>query len=695
MSLSCGKRVARHLPTIVGPWLAGLYDVDRSVTRAAQESLEQVFPSVEKRSNLWRLYRSSIIAFCSDAITKESMYTLSDERTASPDDALAKHARVVGASILVATNMIENYPSEKAQDHHDAVGGFLAEEKVWELASHSDAFVRRAVYRLLVVTLTTKEDTLDWKLISAKLLTSSLHIDQTGSALDYARALAVLTKHSPGVWTEFYSGSGKKSAARRLQQFLKKGSQGGPVEFWGQVESIISNLPLQVFVSEANDGVFQHAAPGAAQSQSAILQVMLQALRRRDEPPRNLVAAWNAYLKVFERVQALQTNKSNRHELLKDFLLPIFVHYIKPSQESSEWTVAKDHQSQRDICAKAFLLAWHEGEEIVQDCWTDLSERIIEDIKTSLPEQSKDYSKSQSLISEETCRWFELEEQILKEDYPQSVKALFEDTSSSVLKAAMESITTRNGKPSGAAATLVSAFQSNPQLIYNSAELISLVSQFVQRDIPKLALSPSAPYLFKVLGLLQGISEVDIGQPYQTCLRFLNEAPESPAKSKTLTSLLSSPFLTNFGKTEELKDLMDGILELTFSGDESYWDLVQTILRNPATPSELVNNLITTSAHSLHVESKTLISLEMLSMTAKSKRDALRSFTTSTGGTKLLSRLLSLSESPEELVAEKAKAFSLTIQGIVSDNEGLGKGLNPIIKIIQEGLATPTLSSLP
>ena len=695
MSLSYGKRVARHLPTIVGPWLAGLYDVDRSVTRAAQESLEQVFPSVEKRSNLWRLYRPSIIAFCSDAITKESVYTLSDERTTSPDDALAKHARVVGASILVVINMIENYPPENAQDHDHAVGGFLAEEKVWELSSHSDAFVRRSVYRLLVATLTKKEDTLDLKLISVKLLTSSLHIDQTGSALDYARALAVLTQHSPGVWTEYYSGSGKKSAARRLQQFLKRGSQGGPVEFWGQVESIISNLPLQVFVYEANDGVLQQAAPGAAQSQSAILQVMLQALRKRDEPSRNLVAAWNAYLKVFERVQASLTNESDRHELLKDFLLPILAHYIKPSQESSEWTVAKDHQSQLDICAKVFLLAWHEGEEITHDCWTNLSEGIIEDIKTSLPEQSKDYSKSQSLVSEETCRWFKLEEHILKEDYPRSIKALFEDTSSFVLIAAIESITTWNGKPSGAAATLVSALESTPQLIYNSAELNFLVSQFVQRDIPKLALSPSAPYLFTMLGLLQGKSVVDVGQPYQACLRFLDEAPESPAKSKTLASLLSSPFLTNLGKAEVLQDLMDGILELTFSGEESYWDLVQTILRNPATPADLVNNLIATSADSLHVESKTLISLEVLSMTAKNKRDALKSFTSSTGGTKLLSRLLSLSESPEESVAEKAKVLSVTIQGILSDKEGLSNGVNPIIKIIQEGLATPTFSSLP
>ena len=91
---------------IVGPWLAGLYDNDRSVARAAQESVKQVFPSEEKLANLWRHYQTPIIVYSLDVVTKETVNTLSDERTISPDDALAKHARVVGASILLVTRII-------------------------------------------------------------------------------------------------------------------------------------------------------------------------------------------------------------------------------------------------------------------------------------------------------------------------------------------------------------------------------------------------------------------------------------------------------------------------------------------------------------------------------------------------------------------------------------------------------------
>ena len=94
------------MPKVISPWLAGLYDNDRSVSRAAQESLKQVFPSEEKLFNLWRLYQASIIAYSMDAITKETVDTLSDERTTSPDDAFAKHARVLAMGILLVTHLI-------------------------------------------------------------------------------------------------------------------------------------------------------------------------------------------------------------------------------------------------------------------------------------------------------------------------------------------------------------------------------------------------------------------------------------------------------------------------------------------------------------------------------------------------------------------------------------------------------------
>lgn len=98
---------------VIGSWLAGLYDNDRSVAQAALGSLKEVFPSEEKMRNVWRVYLSSIMQFALDTITKESPSTLSDERTTTPDDSTAKYSRVVGTIIFMVTNAISkdsNHP---------------------------------------------------------------------------------------------------------------------------------------------------------------------------------------------------------------------------------------------------------------------------------------------------------------------------------------------------------------------------------------------------------------------------------------------------------------------------------------------------------------------------------------------------------------------------------------------------------
>ena len=94
------------MPKVVGPWLAGLYDNDKTVIRAAQESFKQVFPSEEKMRNVWKVFHLSVLEYSRDAVLKETVYTLSDERTTSPDDAAAKYARMAGTAISLVTHIM-------------------------------------------------------------------------------------------------------------------------------------------------------------------------------------------------------------------------------------------------------------------------------------------------------------------------------------------------------------------------------------------------------------------------------------------------------------------------------------------------------------------------------------------------------------------------------------------------------------
>jgi [phosphatase 2A protein]-leucine-carboxy methyltransferase len=80
-----GKHIARHIPKVIGPWLAGQYDNDIIVQRAAQESIATAFPTEEKQLGVWKVYQSSILDFVIDAVLHQNPQTLSDERTVRPN----------------------------------------------------------------------------------------------------------------------------------------------------------------------------------------------------------------------------------------------------------------------------------------------------------------------------------------------------------------------------------------------------------------------------------------------------------------------------------------------------------------------------------------------------------------------------------------------------------------------------------
>lgn len=101
-----GKRIARHLPNVIGAWLAGLYDNDRVVSRTAAESISDVFPTEEKRNNLWRVFLGPVLEFAEDVILHQTVKTLSDERIVKPDDAEAKFARVSATAILLLNRIL-------------------------------------------------------------------------------------------------------------------------------------------------------------------------------------------------------------------------------------------------------------------------------------------------------------------------------------------------------------------------------------------------------------------------------------------------------------------------------------------------------------------------------------------------------------------------------------------------------------
>ena len=570
------------------------------------------------------------------------------------------------------------------------LGGFLAEDQVWRLSSHDDAFVRRSVYRLLAATLKSKEWNIDMKVISKNVLSSSLHIDQVGSAFDYAKVLALLTEIYPEVWTIYYTGSGKASAQRRLCQFLKKGSQGSVPEYWLQISSLLIQIPTSIIRAGSENDSTRKPSDETLSPRSPVLDAVHDGICSKDEARTNLPAAWKTYLEMASRMQIHIDNEEGIRFHCNEYILPIIEQNILPSKEWSRWTLPKVDQN--NLCVKAFLQMWHSSEELMRESWHSISTKIIDNMKSSLPEQSKDYVKSQETVLDQAFKWYGLQAAVLKANSSQSIKSLFGQSSNSELPAAINCLKTRNGKPYGAAATVIAALQLTPDVVNDATELNGLVVKFATDDAPKLFMSPSAPYLFTLIGLMK--DELKVSRVYRSGLESLQQAPESATKSKTLEDILKSHYLALAGN-DILSEIVDGYLQAALAGDSNGWKIVLVAMNNPEAPADLVHRVLSTLIDATTIDKSLHSSIHGIELLIQSSEQFRRVLISSSDGSRLLSRLLHLAGSSNENVAQSAQSISAALEGHMSDRQSLDHVNRSRREIISRGFQSPTPNSLP
>lgn len=571
------------------------------------------------------------------------------------------------------------------------VDEFLKKKEVWKFASDPDPYIRLAVYRLATATFAKSTDSVDLRMISDNVLTSSLNITQAGSALSYVTTLALLTSKSPDIWTQYYSGSGKKSAVRKLCQFLRRGSQGGPPEYWGQINTIIQHLPTSVILPELEgDSEIMKAQELGTPVELPLLEALRGGITSKEEPKDHHSAAWNTYLDVCSRLLKQSPSQNYRDHLAKSSIAPLVFAFVIGNPVDLEWTVLGSNQL--SISVRAFYQVLHVSLEIFQDQWRRLSSQIIENFQRSLPEQSKDYKASQDLISGQIGRWYKLQSTILKEQDSEVIRSLISTSLESEIKASTSTLRERNGKPYSAAAILVNATELLPDLLRNSHQAKELVVEFSHEDVPKLLLSSSAALLITALGRLEDI--ISVCSIYEAAIRDLRDAPESSAKSTALAGFVSSPFLAKSTKSDALTVLVKESLDMAKHGDESRWNLVMAALGNPDAPRNLTDELLADMTNSLSIEEDITACLEGLQLTIQQNARVMKDFAQSQHGPNILSKLLFLAESPDITIREKAQTLSTTIEAMLSNGEGSNRVTDSIIEIINQGIETAGQDSL-
>lgn len=636
-----GKKAARYMPDVVGSWVIGCYEPDRSVSKAATDSFVKVFATQDKQDNVNKVFQSAILEFCQQVLVGESARSLSDERTTKTEDAEAKYYRVVASSLATLSALLQKISKEEAQKQASVWQGILASQGVWSFTECPDSAVRRSILRLIQTCLKQEPELVEESLshIFTALLSKKSVKSQSGSALEYSNVLVSLATDHPELWQK--SEKRMSSPSLLFADLVKHGSQGASAGYWQNVNRLFHTIP--------DEGL-----PEGSEQGSKVLSAIKSGISRKDEPRSNADDAWSCYSAVFQRIlERLSSEEQDR--LLSELALLIVRQYLHPEPASSAWSVTARQPSR----VVAGLFGLPRMSEAGASDYIGSADRLIEKMRTSAPEQAKDFDASQSSVIDAGKRWFELQKHVMEGTGASQWTKNFESINPRIISEAIETLKARNGKPYGAAGVIHVGVKYVPDIL-STREISQPLESFLTEDAPSMLLSHSRPHIIAVLYAF--LSADSLARAFAAMLQAILDVPDSVEKQAALKALLTFPsapssVLTSAAENDDLQAYFSRLIGQAMSGHEHWTNVAPYFTTDPAVFS--TSNLDTTLEDlisSLTVEDKAQGAMAGLEMIYQANADSIRSLNAKTAT--LTQNLLLLLESPDEATASRASALN-------------------------------------
>lgn len=519
---------------------------------------------------------------------------------------------------------------------------------------------------------------MDWKLLSSAIVGKSLSISQLGSASELSETLLLLTSLRPQAWTEDYSG--KTSSSKRLRQYIQKGSQGGTSKFWSNLDELLRKLPQEVLAEADKTSTDEEIKLSSA---IALTEAFQEGLKSREEPRQNLYTGWKSYIEITLWLGSLLPEEQ-RPELIQKRLSPLVTHFVRPDPELTQWSLPT--QSTEQICIDYLsALVAHDQYQEIELLWSNMSNGLLEAVKLSSPEQSKDFRSSQDSICEQSKRLFILEPSVISRSPEASrLKEIFEKSNMSLLDNCLQVLRSRNGKPYGTAGVVEECVRRVPSIAKQSKELFS----FLKTDAPELLFSPSGDRLITIILACrqwEGFSSC-----FEVVVERALELDPEQSNAHVLQSLLSTIDFNEVEYQAKLSSLVMRALDKACRGSATHWPIVTAVLRNQTSWGALMDQVFVSIVESLSTEDRVFDALHGLSHLGKTVPAAVREFQGGSNGSKLTGKLLYLTESPLEEVAVLAESLIKNFkETVVGDTSTKSK-----IEILQHGFSHASEESL-
>ena len=638
LAAACGRRVAKHMPAVAGAWLSGTFDNDRAVARSARESFAKVFATPEKQDGVWKTFHRPTLEYCRNALLNETSRTLSDERTVSPDDAEAKYARTAGTALLTVVYAMGNLPKDIIKDE-ESLAKIIQAETAWRLSSSPDSFLRRAVFRFLSASLDHLDQHIGVRSIRKCFLQEALLADQHGSMDYFLQALTRLTETHPDSWGSPNSSSAKKSPVKNLYRFLKRGSQGASAEIWSKISKLLQLIPLPLLQLNS-DGAEIEKPESDEQHIPRVLAALHEGITRKDELMANQDEALACYLDTVQHLKPTFPDPQAAQSFYQDAVLPLVSGLLRLSKQSSKWPVKTKQWD--TVIVRAIYMSLPESQDVLSTTLKNYSEFLIEGIRMSQPVQSKNYTQSQDSLIQTITRWYEMQKAVLASREGAEFRSLFVEMNIFEVRASIDLLKAREGKPYSAAALLAIATQKLPDTTVGETSTQHDLQQFVREAVPSLMASPSAPYLLNLLPSLGWSDETR--EVYAGGLDSLVSLPESSLKSRILVDLVTSPWPSDSSISSALFRAVENEPDDSANGAGGRWNLLGLAVRNETLPEALAFQLLSRMTEGLSLMSDAAQILRMLDSALKENIPAFKSFIASSESSKMISLTISFSQ---------------------------------------------------
>ncbi|KAK7204948.1 hypothetical protein BZA70DRAFT_166999 [Myxozyma melibiosi] len=677
------RQSARYLKDSIGPWLGGIYDSDKSVSRAAVSSFESVFATEEKRKQVFQLFHAQLLEFVKKAISAKDTHSASDEKYFSETDLELRVTREISAGITLFSYLLDITAPEAIQEQQTDYAEIITSDTVWKSITSSDAYLARACLTL-IMQLTYNY--FDWlkplqkKFIGQYLIANGLMNISTGAISEFLECLVIVTRFYPESWDKSPE-SGEPSMSLLLS-FISQGSRFSGPKFWQHIELLIEKLPTSTL--DIND-------PKSI-SMTDISEAFKNGMMAENR--MTVDAAADAYLSLLAYVLTVSDSADVRASAFNE-ALEIFQEYIA-AESSFGKKIATDGVA-RSI--GSFLRnVIPEKDELAIDFW----KTIVASIKT-LVENPIDTDAT--AFKSKVARWISLAKRVGTIPAEFSERIEFSSSIRTVIKSALDMVRNLDGAVVLSAFALEALLKEFLLLVKSDADTFKIVDEFVIDTIPSIISSASSTHLINIwLAFELGIDDAShTARSWASILSTVLASSFVETKDDLLVYLLQQikPLKTKITRSEALEEYIAKKSESVFeNGKQRDWDvIVECLLSSQViSPDCAVKILKDLAKESLYdVEYETVFFQNLLKV-AQKNFSALAAFIGTEDGTRFTSRLWQITESPDDS-SEAAKAIRQRLEGQLnlsksSESSGLLDSLaNSILRDVETN-PEPTCDSL-